>query len=58
METINFIKTIEISKFAIKNTPPEFISGGVFGGEPNIINRFFFQIRREFFLKMLLNQDL
>ena len=39
METIDFIKTIEISKFAIK-TPPEFISGGVFGGEPNIINRF------------------
>ena len=40
METINFIKTIEIRKFAIKNTPPEFISGGVFSGEPNIINRF------------------
>lgn len=40
METINFIKTIEISKFSIKNTPPEFISGGVFGRKPNIINRF------------------
>lgn len=40
METINFIKTIEISKFAIKNTPPEINSGGVFGGKPNIINRF------------------
>ena len=39
METIDFIKTIEISKFAIKNTPPEFISGGVFF-IANIINRF------------------